>query len=125
MLHCGNLYTASLPIWMAAGLEQAVEEGLDLTGQRLLTIGYGSGDAAEAIPLRVVPGWQQAARQIDFARVLADAVDIDQASYEQLHDAGTLQQAAESRPGVFVIDRVGERSGHFDDSGIEYYRYQA
>jgi len=26
---------------------------------------------------------------------------------------------------VFYIDRIGKREEHFDDSGIEYYRYQA
>ncbi len=125
MLHCGNLYTASLPIWMAAGLEQAVDEGLELAGQRVLTIGYGSGDAAEAIPLRVVPGWQAAARKMGIATALSGAQDIDQHSYQQLHDAGTLHQPLGERPGVFLIERVGAREGQFDDSGIEYYKYQA
>jgi hydroxymethylglutaryl-CoA synthase len=124
MLHCGNLYTASLPAWMAAGLEQAMAEGLELAGERVLTIGYGSGDAAEAIPLQVVHGWQSAAARIRFDAALDDAIDIDRSGYEQLHDAGKLQQAAPARTGVFVIERVGERGMHFDDSGIEYYRYQ-
>ncbi len=123
MLHCGNLYTASLPAWMAAGLEQAVQENLDLTGERVLTIGYGSGDAAEAIPLQVVPGWQESARRINFDTALHGAIDIDQASYLQLHDTGMLA-APEPRPGVFVIERVGDRGERFDDFGIEYYRYQ-
>jgi hydroxymethylglutaryl-CoA synthase len=124
MLHCGNLYTASLPAWMAAGLEQAMREGADLAGGRVLTIGYGSGDAAEAIPLRVVEGWRDAAAKIRFDAALEGAFDIDQPSYEQLHDSGMLRQSAPHVPGVFRIDRVGERRMHFDDSGIEYYRYQ-
>jgi hydroxymethylglutaryl-CoA synthase len=125
MLHCGNLYTASLPVWMAAGLEQALHEGLELAGERVLTIGYGSGDAAEAIPLTVVPGWQDAAARIGFDAALGGAIDIDQANYERLHDTGMLDEAPmPARDGVFVIERVGQRQSHFDDSGIEYYRYR-
>jgi hydroxymethylglutaryl-CoA synthase len=123
MQHCGNLYTASLPAWMAAGLEQAAQESIALDGARVLTIGYGSGDAAEAIPLTVVDGWQRSAARIGFGQALDGAVDIDRTTYEQLHDHGTLDGAVPPRRGVFMIDRVGERRMHFDDTGIEYYRF--
>jgi hydroxymethylglutaryl-CoA synthase len=52
----GNLYTAALFAWVAAGFEEAVERGLDLDRERVVLVGYGSGDAAEAIPARVAPG---------------------------------------------------------------------
>ncbi|HEX5101165.1 MAG TPA: hypothetical protein VFV94_16755, partial [Polyangiaceae bacterium] len=57
----GNLYSAALPAWMAAGLEQAALTGVKLDGQALVAVGYGSGDAAEALPIAAAPGWEAAA----------------------------------------------------------------
>ena len=48
MKDIGNVYCAALPAWMAAGLEDAYQRGVDLAGRKLLAVGYGSGDAAEA-----------------------------------------------------------------------------
>src|SRR5688572_26624439 len=57
----GNLYSAALPAWMAAGLEQAARDGVELLGAPLVAVGYGSGDAAESIPVSVRPAWREAA----------------------------------------------------------------
>lgn len=122
MKEVGNLYTASLPAWMAAGIESASSQNADLNGREILTIGYGSGDAAEIIPMQFVPGWEDAARKIDFASQLEGAEDITEADYIALHDCeGTAPLA--NQTGVFVIDRVGDGSVNFDDRGIEYYTY--
>jgi hydroxymethylglutaryl-CoA synthase len=123
MQEVGNLYTASLPAWMAAGLEEAAQKRLSLADTRILTLGYGSGDAAEAIPMVVMPGWEQAALQIRFADALANCIDLDHVAYMALHDGASVEPALPHQPGVFYIDRIGDRAGHFDDSGIEYYRY--
>jgi hydroxymethylglutaryl-CoA synthase len=123
MQEVGNLYTASLPAWMAAGLEEAACQGLALTDTRILTLGYGSGDAAEAIPMVVMPGWEQAAMQIRFADALANPVNLDEAGYLALHDGAAAESPMPPQQGVFYIDRIGNRAEQFDDSGIEYYRY--
>lgn len=122
MQEVGNLYTASLPAWMAAGLEEAAASGLDLAGTRILTLGYGSGDAAEAIPMVVMPEWADAARRIGFAATLENPLDLGETAYAALHDGSAFESSAH-QPGVFYIDRIGDRTGHFDDSGIEYYGY--
>jgi hydroxymethylglutaryl-CoA synthase len=121
----GNLYTASLPAWIAAGFEDAVSRGEDLTGHRVLLIGYGSGDAAEAIPCQVVPGWEAAARKIHMSAALADPIALDRDQYERLHEGGRLDI---ERPMTeeFVVSHVGERSNApVVDEGIEYYRFIA
>ena len=69
MLDLGNLYTAALPAWMAAGFEQALDENIELAGQEILTLGYGSGDAAEIIPMRVTDTWREAAKLINFSKI--------------------------------------------------------
>jgi len=124
MREVGNLYTGALPAWLAAGLADAERSGTALAGHELLTIGYGSGNAADAIPLRVVPGWEAAARRIGVAEALCPAIDVTAEQYLALRsgmDPGglTFTPAAE-----FVVERIGCEAGHgFQDAGVEYYRY--
>lgn len=123
MRELGNLYTAALPAWLAAGFEHALEDGVDLTGQTLLAVGYGSGDAAEAIPMQVSKGWREAAAKIGFGRALDNAIELTREQYEQRHD-GLEIEVGYVPNGEFIIERVGERvTGDFQDIGVEYYRY--
>jgi len=124
MLDLGNLYTAALPAWMAAGMEQGLDEGRDLAGRELLTFGYGSGDAAEVIPLTVSEGWREASANIGFGRDMDFAIDLDQEQYAALHDGRRARGLDYLPKNEFVIDRVGQADQRqFQDLGIEYYRY--
>jgi hydroxymethylglutaryl-CoA synthase len=124
MLDLGNLYTAALPAWIAAGFEQALDEGRDLQGEELLTLGYGSGDAAEVIPFFAASQWRDAAASIRFADAMELAVDLNREQYEALHDGRRVTGLSYIPQSEFVIDKVGH-SDHrqFQDIGIEYYRY--
>lgn len=122
----GNLYTAALPAWLAAGFEVALLEGLELAEEELLTMGYGSGDAAEIIPFYVADEWKEASARMKFIEALDDAVDVTQSQYEALHDRREVRGLDYSSSDRFVVDQVGacdER--YFRDAGIEYYRYAA
>jgi len=124
MLDLGNLYTAALPAWMAAGFEQALDENRDLGGQELLTLGYGSGDAAEVIPLTMADGWREATSRIKFASAMQTAVDLDKDQYAALHDGRRVTGLDILPRNEFVIEKVGDSDErHFQDLGIEYYRY--
>ena len=124
MMELGNLYTAALPAWLAAGLDDAAARNLELDDRGLLLLGYGSGDAAEAIPARVVPGWRDAARAIHFQDALAGAVNLDQSEYAALHDSGSLDGMQTTTMSGVVIDHVGTRNERaFQDYGIAYYKY--
>jgi hydroxymethylglutaryl-CoA synthase len=124
MLDLGNLYTAALPAWMAAGFEQGLDENSLSAGEEVLTLGYGSGDAAEVIPFFMADRWREAAAAIGFADVMQFAVDLNEEQYIALHD-GRHAPGLEYIPrNEFIIDRVGESNErHFSDLGIEYYRY--
>jgi len=124
MMDLGNLYTAALPAWMAAGLDEALEKGIELEGAEIMTLGYGSGDAADATPMRVCAGWREAAARIRFADALEPVVSLTQHQYESLHDHGDVEGLSYEAKGEFVVDHVGERQEkHFEDTGIEYYRF--
>jgi hydroxymethylglutaryl-CoA synthase len=123
MKEIGNVYCAALPAWIAAGMEDAFERGLDLTGGKVLAVGYGSGDAAEAIPMTVVPGWRAAAAKIGFKASLEPIQNLTRIQYETLHDSGTAQGLHDPADG-FVIDSIGSnKNPAFSDEGIEYYRF--
>ena len=119
----GNLYTAALPAWIAAGFEQALDEGAELSGARFYAIGYGSGDASEAIPLKVVPQWRDAAGKIGFRKALAAAADLSQQQYEALHD-GKHPELNCPPQDQFVIARTGTTyEAAFQDLGVDYYDF--
>jgi hydroxymethylglutaryl-CoA synthase len=124
MRDLGNLYTAALPAWIAAGLHQASTEDRELAGQEWLALGYGSGDAAEAMPMRVGRGWRDAAARINFQEALGTPSDLTHEEYLALHEGHTSQVAAVEAHGEFVVDHIGTAdSDDFRDLGIEYYRF--
>ena len=126
MLDLGNLYTAALPAWMAAGFEQALEEDSLEVGEEVLTLGYGSGDAAEVIPFFMAEGWREATKKIHFGKAMESAVDLTFEQYKALHDGRRVDGLEYQPSNEFVIDDVGTSdTRHFADIGIEYYKYIA
>jgi hydroxymethylglutaryl-CoA synthase len=122
--HLGNLYSAALPAWIASGLEEGASRNLELEGAHMVAVGYGSGDAAEAIPFSPVPGWQRAASTVRTARALENAVDLSKEQYESLHDHRELAGVVYEPRDRFVITRVGTAyEPAFQDLGVEYYEY--
>lgn len=118
----GNLYTAALPAWIAAGLEEALEKEIELSGKPMLAVGYGSGDAAEVIPMNVVDDWQSAAQQIGLKDSMTEAMDLDQTQYETLHDTGRTPNDYEPPANGFEVKSIGSRE---QDQDIEYYQYKS
>jgi hydroxymethylglutaryl-CoA synthase len=124
MRELGNLYTAALPAWLAAGLEEAQQKSIELADEEILLIGYGSGDAADAIPMRIVSGWQDGVSKIAFTEALEPRIDLSHDQYLALHERVAPNELDYSPKAEFVIDRIGsERNAAFQDAGIEYYRY--
>jgi len=124
MEELGNLYTGALPAWLAAGLEEAAHSGSANAGQEILLVGYGSGDAAEAIPIKLIPGWQQAAKKIDMQSAMADPVNLTHEQYLTLRDGSPAGPPTYRPKAEFIVDRVGlQNEEGFQDMGIEYYRF--
>lgn len=120
----GNVYSASLPAWIAAGLEEALHRDIDLASQDILAIGYGSGDAAEAIPMRVVMPWREATEQIKFAAAMKPVQNLDQSQYKSLHATGYADSLQWTQNQAFIVERIGCNSQpNYADDGIEYYRF--
>lgn len=125
MMELGNLYSASLPAWVAAGLEEAALSGRELDGD-LLMVGYGSGDTSEVMAARTVDGWQHHALKTQMSDVLAGEVALTRGQYENLHDGGhPPPDLPRGNMRGFKVERIGQSdSPDFQDLGIEYYRYE-
>jgi len=124
MEELGNIYTGALPAWFAAGLEDAANKQVDLAGKEILLIGYGSGDAAEAIPVHMVKGWETAALKTDMACVLAEPIRLTQDQYHAIHEGRNDTHPEFTPRDEFIVERVGsENKESFQDKGIEYYRF--
>jgi hydroxymethylglutaryl-CoA synthase len=122
----GNLYTGALFAWMAAGLDEAAREGREVAGARWLAIGYGSGDAAESIPVQVARDWRTAAARVRFSEALDGARELTRAEYEGLHDGRPPESVANAPLRGFRIVRIGDTStASYQDLGVEYYEYVA
>jgi hydroxymethylglutaryl-CoA synthase len=122
----GNLYSAALPSWLAAGFEEAGKRQLDLTGRPMVAVGYGSGDAAESWPIRAVRGWEDAAKRIGVSRAIEDVIDLTREQYEALHDGHEVAGLDYVPQAEFAISHVGEcYDAAFQDLGVEYYNYVA
>lgn len=123
MMELGNVYTASLPAWIAAALDEAATRDDVKPGEEWLLVGYGSGNAAEAIPATLAQDFRAAAKKIDFASALENPIDLDQSQYEAIHDGRTVSVEAGVQNG-FVVYRIGvPNNPAFDEVGIEYYRF--
>ena len=108
----------------ALNCRSARSEQRELAGDEVLTFGYGSGDAAEVIPFMVSECWQEATSKILFSRNMEFAIDLTQQQYADLHDGRRVEGLDYIGQEEFVVDRVGhEDQRHFQDLGIEYYRY--
>jgi len=124
MMGLGNIYSGALPAWLAAGFEEAEAAGTDLTGQEILLLAYGSGDAAEAIPVTVAKNWREAAQKIGFKGSLDNAIDLTQEQYLAFRDRADSSDLGYAASGECIVERVGsDRGKAFQDAGIEYYRY--
>lgn len=122
--HFGNLYSAALPAWLAAGFEEAEQRAMEIADSPMVAIGYGSGDAAEAIPISPVTGWQKAAKTIGIGQALADPIDLRRNQYEALHDGRELVDLEYFPQQEFVISHVGGLYEQgFQDLAVEYYDY--
>lgn len=111
---------------MAGGGHRGALEGKSgLEGEEILLVGYGSGDASEAIPVKLVEAWQEAAAKIGFAKALSYYVDLTDEQYRQLHDDGHAPGLTYDHREEFLVESIGQREERdFIDFGIEYYRYR-
>lgn len=125
MMELGNLYSAALMVWVAAGVQEAAASDIDLSRSDFLMIGYGSGDASEVMAVRVADDWRETAAKINLSAALAGAIDLTRQQYESLHDGAEVRDLSETPRSGFVIDHIGDQdSADFQDYGIEYYRYE-
>ena len=120
----GNIYSGSVFGCLSAGLEDALENGIDLSNEEALMIGYGSGDAAEVIPIFFVEGWQESAKLTPFSSAFESYINLTHKQYLKLRSEKTTNGIDYNLKNEFVVRKIGsEERLDFQDAGIEYYEF--
>ena len=120
----GNLYTASLPAWVGAGLEDAHRQNLEIQHEAILALGYGSGDAAEAIPMCVPSNWRKSATRLNNQKALQNSIDLTQTQYHDLHAGRPINLEYEPKH-EFFIKHVGKGAvENINDIGVDFYDFK-
>jgi len=123
-MEMGNIYSGSVFGWLSAGLEEASRKGLDWSNKEALIIGYGSGDATEAIPIVFAEGWEQAVQISPFSLAFESYIDLSHEQYIKLRSEKTTNGIDYHLNNQFVVHKIGtEERDDFQDAGIEYYEY--
>ena len=87
-------------------------------------IGYGSGDAAEVIPIFFVEGWQNSAKLTPFSSAFESFINLTHKQYLKLRSEKTTNGIDYHLKNEFVIRKIGsEERVDFQDAGIEYYEF--
>jgi hydroxymethylglutaryl-CoA synthase len=115
--HVGNWYTGSVHVARASGLKHALENDIDLTGEKLLVASYGSGAQAEIHDEVVQPGWEEEIEQLNVDEQLEARYDMSFEEYETVHDVHNHDEETDveeftAPEAEFVFDgwgRMGER----------------
>jgi len=102
----GNWYTGSVHVARASALAHALEEGVDMAGERLLVGSYGSGAQAEFHAETVQPGWADEISQLNVDEQIAARYGLSFEEYEEIHDVHNHDAEA-------TIERRTEPSDEF------------
>ena len=120
----GNIYSGSIFAWLAAGIEDSMKNGKTLNGKDALLIGYGSGDAAEVIPISFTQNCCENEKNIKYSAAFSNPVNLDHNQYIKLRTNKVLEGIENKHSKGFIVSKVGtEESTDFQDAGIEYYEY--
>ncbi|WP_435144289.1 hydroxymethylglutaryl-CoA synthase [Halobaculum sp. P14] len=106
----GNWYTGSVHVARAASLKHAAEQGVDMTGKKLLVGSYGSGAQAEIHAETVRDGWADEVSALSIDDQLDRRYDLDFDEYETVHDAHNHDLDAE-------IEEFTQPDGEFVHTG--------
>ncbi|UPW00783.1 hydroxymethylglutaryl-CoA synthase [Halorussus gelatinilyticus] len=120
----GNWYTGSVHIARASALKTAAEEGIDLTGQKLLVGSYGSGAQAEIHAETVADEWEDEIEALNIDDQNDARYDLDFEEYEKVHDRHNHDKTIEMEDftvpdGEFVFTgrgRMNERLYDYVDN---------
>ena len=83
----GNWYTGSVHVARVAGMKHGLENGQNLTGERMLVGSYGSGAQAEFHAETIQAGWAEEIGAMNLDEQLEDRYELSFAEYEDVHDA--------------------------------------
>lgn len=112
----GNQYTGSLFLALMSTLECDLDEGNEMTGERIGFCAYGSGAKSKVFEGTIQAGWRDIVGRFKLFEGLAQRQALDADQYEALH-CRAQDSSIRSPHQEFVLERVG--SG--DVEGQRFY----
>ena len=80
---------------------------IELANQDGLLFGYGSGDAAEVIPIRFVENWKEAAFKAKFSNAFLDSYDLSKEEYRSLRTQKKPNVINHKLKNQFIVEKIG------------------
>ncbi|MDJ1431484.1 hydroxymethylglutaryl-CoA synthase [Halostagnicola sp. A-GB9-2] len=113
----GNWYTGSVHVARISALKHALEQGEDLSGQKLAVGSYGSGAQAEIHSEVVQDAWKDEIGALNVDEQLEERYELSWDDYEEIHDVHNHNmdvdvESLTTPEGEFVFGgwgRMGER----------------
>ena len=81
----GNMYTASIFMSFLSILSQNFDNNIDLTGQKIGFIGYGSGSKSKVFEGVIQPEWKEKLTSVKLFKTLSERKAIAVNTYEDIH----------------------------------------
>jgi len=119
----GNIYSGSVFACIASALEESQRKQLDIANENWLAVGYGSGNAADILPMRVSKSWAHNADKINFSSSLDQFKNLKEEEYVKLHE---LKYNLDFRPPKkgFKINIFGNECAEaYTDKDIASYNF--
>jgi len=112
----GNMYTASIFMSMLSVLNTAAEQQQEIAGHKMGFFSYGSGSKSKVFEGTINPGWRSMINESKLFEELAQRVEINFTTYEQLHN-NQLSKPIVAKSGIYL-----ENAGNiYPSTGIRTY----
>jgi len=114
----GNMYTASIFMSLLSLLNDAMEKGKKLEGQKIGFFSYGSGSKSKVFEAVICSGWKKAISAAPLFEILDQRQEIDVDTYEKLH-----RNESESIANGDRIARLKTISDKPESQGLRRYSF--
>ncbi len=117
----GNMYSCSIFLALISSLHYDMAANVDLAGQPIGFLSYGSGSKSKVFEGIIQEGWQEVVKGIRLMEKLDQRMQLDYATYEQIHTKKRTQSVVPPQ-GEFAIEKIGAEGTRL---GARYYQWIA
>lgn len=117
----GNIYTGSIFLGLASTLTQFLDQNMEVAGQKMGFIAYGSGSKSKVFEGTICEDWKKQTAQIQLNEKLNNRTEIDFDTYEKMHQK-KLKTNILNPKNQFYLKKIENELPNL--LGARYYDYQ-